>query len=50
MITCNGKVVVSQFLVEYFHPYPLAICFKGQGEGVGGGVGEGVYNIIGIRP
>ncbi len=34
MITCDGIVVVSQFLGEYFHPYPLTLCFKGQGEGV----------------
>ncbi len=42
MITCDGIVVVSQFLEEYFQPYPLTLRFKGQGEGVGRGVGEGV--------
>ncbi len=42
MMTWIGIVVVSHFLGEYFHPYPLTLCFKGQGEGVGVGVGEGV--------
>jgi len=23
---------VSHFLGEYFHPYALPLCFKGQGE------------------
>ncbi len=38
MMTCDDIVVVSQFLGEYFHPYPLTLCFKGQGEGLGRGV------------
>lgn len=42
MMTCDSIVLVSQSLGEYFHPYPLTVCFKGQGEGVGGEVGEGV--------
>ncbi len=46
MMTCDGIVVESQFLGVYFHPYPLTLCFKGQGEGVGGGV----YIRIGIGP
>ncbi len=25
MITCDGIVVVSQFLGDYFHHYPLAL-------------------------
>ncbi len=50
MITCDGIVVVSQFLVEYFQPYPLALCFKGQGEGVGrGGRGRGRGRGRGIK-
>ncbi len=32
MIPCNSIVVVSQFLGEYFHPYPLTLCLKGQGK------------------
>ncbi len=35
---CNSVVVVSHFLGQYFHPYPLTLCFKGHGEGVGEGV------------
>jgi len=34
MIMCEGIVVVSQFLGEYFHPLTL--------DKVGGRVGEGV--------
>ncbi len=34
MMTCNGIVVVFHFFGKYFHPYPLTLCFKGQGEGV----------------
>ncbi len=30
MITCDGIVVVSQSLGEYFHPYPLALCSAGS--------------------
>ncbi len=46
MMTCNGIVVVSQFLGEYFHPYPLTLCFKGQGEGVCIGEGELINKLI----
>jgi len=44
--------VVSHFLGEYFHPYALPLCFKGQGEGevVGLGEREGVRGRIGIGP
>ncbi len=45
-MTCNGIVVVSQFLGEYFHPYPLTLCFKGQGEGVCIGEGELINKLI----
>ncbi len=31
----SGIVVASHFLGEYFHHYPLPLCFKGQWEGEG---------------
>ncbi len=45
LMTCNGIVVVSQFLREYFHPYPYTL-FQGTRErgrcrGRGRGRGRG---------
>ncbi len=38
MMMCDCIVVVSQFLGEYFHPYPETLHFKGEGEGEDGRV------------
>ncbi len=31
---CDGVVVVSYFLGEYFHLYPTTLCVQGRGEEV----------------